>query len=138
MTAGYSGAPLERKLGIAADSRVLLQSAPAGFVLDLPPGAVLHRRAGRDRYDVIMLFCADAASLNVRFALAADRLTTAGGLWVCWPKRASGVATDLSERDVREHGLLAGLVDVKIAAIDEIWSGLRFVRRLADRDRMGE
>ena len=134
MTAGYSGTPLPRKLGIRDRSRVLLVSPPANLSLDpLPPGVVVHRRAGRDAYDVVLAFCPDVKALHARFAPSAESLTVAGALWICWPKKASGVATDLSETLVREHGLEAGLVDVKVAAIDSTWSGLKFVRRLADR-----
>ncbi len=134
MTAGYSGTPLPRKLGIRDQSRVLLVSSPAGLSLDpLPPGAVVHRRVGRDAYDVILAFCPDVKTLHARFAPLADSLTVAGALWICWPKKASGVATDLSDNVVREHGLEAGLVDVKVAAIDSTWAGIKFVRRLADR-----
>ena len=134
MTSGYSGTPLSKKLGINAESRVLLRGAPDGFALAPPDGAVVHRRPGRGPYDVILLFCRDRAALTRGFATERDRLTVAGGLWVCWPKRASGVVTDLGESAVREHGLDCGLVDVKIAAVDETWSALRFVRRLADRN----
>ena len=114
MTAGYSGTPLPRKLGVTPGSRVLVLGAPAAF----DPGASFHRRAGRDPYDVVLLFCADVATLHRRFDAAAAAHTTAGMVWVCWPKRCSGVPTDLTENIVREHGLRHGQVDVKIAAID--------------------
>jgi hypothetical protein len=133
-TAGYSGTPLPRKLGVKPDSRVLVVAAPPGFALDpLPAGAVVHTRAGASAYDVVLAFCPDARRLHERFARAMPRLTTAGALWIAWPKRASGVATDLDDNVVREHGLGEGLVDVKVAAIDETWSGLKFVRRVRDR-----
>ena len=132
MTTGYSGTPLPCKLGIRPGSRVLLVAAPSGFTLEAPD-ATVHARPGRDPYDVIVVFCPDGAALRSRFAHLAGRLTPAGALWVCWPKRASRVPTDLSENAVRDHGLAAGLVDVKVAAIDATWSGLKFVRRLADR-----
>ena len=131
---GYSGTPLHRKLGVKPDSRVLLAAAPPGFALDtVPPGAVVHTRAAGSAYDVIVAFCPDLRRLTERFGRLADRLATAGALWAAWPKRASGVATDLDENVVREVGLAAGLVDVKVAAIDETWSGLKFVRRVRDR-----
>jgi hypothetical protein len=129
MTAGYSGTSLPRKLGIRPDSRVLVLGAPDGF----DPGAPFHRRPGREPYDVVLLFCPDRATLERRFDAAAARHTTAGMIWVCWPKRASGVATDLGEGIVRDFGLTHGRVDVKVAAIDATWSGLKFVIRLADR-----
>jgi hypothetical protein len=133
-SAGYSGTPLPRKLGIKPESRVLLVGAPDGFDLgEVPAGAVLHRRAGAGSYDVILAFCPDMATLRNRFGVLAGRLTPAGALWIAWPKKASGVRTDLTENVVRDHGLAEGLVDVKVAAIDPIWGGLKFVVRLRDR-----
>ena len=133
-TAGYSGTPLPRKLGVKPDSRVLVVAGPPGFAIDpLPPGAVVHTRASASAYDVVVAFCPDARRLRERFDKTAARITTAGALWIAWPKRASGVATDLDENVVRDHGLAEGLVDVKVAAIDETWSGLKFVRRVRDR-----
>jgi len=131
---GYSGTPLPRKLGVKPESRVLVVAAPPGFGLEpMPAGATVHTRAGRSAYDVVLAFCPDARRLRDRFGKSAERLTTAGALWIAWPKTASGVATDLDENVVRDHGLAAGLVDVKVAAIDETWSGLKFVRRVRDR-----
>ena len=133
-TAGYSGTPLHRKLGVKPGSRVLLSAPPPGFALDeVPPDAVVHTRAAGSAYDVIVAFCPDRARLERRFGPLAERLTTAGALWVAWPKRASGVVSDLDENVVREAGLGEGLVDVKVIAVDETWSGLKFVRRLRDR-----
>ena len=129
MTAGYSGTPLPRKLGVTPASRVLVLNAPEGF----DPGAPFHRRAGREPYDVVLLFCVDIATLERYFVTAAGRHSTDGMIWVCWPKKASGVPTDLTENYVREFGLANGQVDVKIAAIDATWSGLKFVTRLRDR-----
>jgi hypothetical protein len=135
VTAGYSGTPLPAKLGIKPGSRVLLDGAPEGLPLEpLPDGAVLHRRAaGVHPYDVVLLFAPDAARLHTRWAPLAGRVSTAGRLWVCWPKKSSGVTTDLTEFDVRALGLARGLVDVKVAAVDAVWSGLAFVRRVRDR-----
>ena len=99
----------------------------------LPDGVTVHRRAGTGPYDVALLFCPDQATMRRRFGPAAAVLTVAGALWVCWPKKASGVTTDLTETAVRDYGLLQGLVDVKVAAVDSTWSGLKFVRRTADR-----
>lgn len=133
-TAGYSGTPLPRKLGIKDGSQVLLDGAPDGFALEpLPERTTVHHRAGAGPYDVIVAFCPDAARVLRRFGPLAARLATAGGLWIAWPKRSSGVPTDLAEDVVRDIGLAAGLVDNKVCAIDQTWSGLRFVRRLADR-----
>ncbi len=134
--AGYSGTPLPTKLGIKPGSRVLLMGAPERFAEDTLgplPGVELHRRAGRSAYDVVLAFAPDFRALQQRFGPARDRLTTAGGLWVAWPKRSSGLATDLDENVVRDFGLATGLVDNKVCAIDATWSGLRFVVRLADR-----
>lgn len=132
--AGYSGTPLPRKLGIGVGSRVLVDGAPAGFSLGaLPDEAALHAKESGDPYDVIVCFCPDLRRLTRRFVQLSRRLTTAGALWICWPKRASGVATDLDENVVRDFGLAEGLVDVKVCAVDEIWSGLKFVVRLRDR-----
>jgi hypothetical protein len=131
--AGYSGTPLPRKLGIRPGSRVLLVGAPADFGLGPLPEVDVHHRAGRSPYDVVLAFAPDRRALAARFIPASGRLTTAGGLWVAWPKRSSGVPTDLDENVVREFGLAAGLVDNKVCAIDATWSGLRFVVRLRDR-----
>jgi hypothetical protein len=133
-TTGYSGTPLHRKLGVKPDTRVLLVASPPEFTLDeAPRSAIVHLRAGASSYDVIVAFCPDRKRLLTRFATNAARLTAAGALWVAWPKRSSGVATDLDENVVRDVGLGEGLVDVKVIAIDSTWSGLKFVRRLRDR-----
>ena len=129
MTAGYSGTPLPRKLGVTPESRVLVLNPPDGF----DPGAPFHRRAGREPYDVVVLFCADMATLQRQFVSAASRHSTAGMIWVCWPKKSSGMMTDLTDGIVRDYGLAHGQVDVKVAAIDATWSGLKFVTRLRDR-----
>ncbi|MDQ1585768.1 MAG: hypothetical protein QOH80_1133 [Actinomycetota bacterium] len=131
--AGYSGTPLPRKLGVRPGHRVLLAGAPPGFTLGELAGVEVHRRAGTSAYDVILAFVADRRALERRFAPLTARLVSNGGLWVAWPKRASGVPTDLDENVVRDHGLGAGLVDNKVCAIDETWSGLRVVVRLRDR-----
>ena len=131
--AGYSGTPLPRKLGIVPGSRVLLVGAPPEFGLGPLPDVDVHRRARRAPYDVVLAFAPDRRALADRFGPASRRLTTAGGLWVAWPKKSSGVPTDLDENVVREFGLATGLVDNKVCAIDATWSGLRFVVRLRDR-----
>ena len=133
-TAGYSGTTLPRKLGIGPGSRVLLAGAPAGFELDgLPDGVTLHRAAGRGDYDVVLAFCGNRRTLERRFRSALGRIPADGAIWVAWPKKSSGVPTDLDEGAVRTHGLGTGLVDNKVCAIDATWSGLRFVVRTADR-----
>jgi hypothetical protein len=132
--AGYSDTPLTKRLGIGEGCRVAVVAAPNGFAesLDLPPGAQLRTQA-RGRLDVVVYFVTRRAELARRFPAMKRGLEPDGGLWIAWPKRTSGVATDLSENPIREIGLHHGLVDNKVAAIDEIWSGLRFVYRLADR-----
>jgi hypothetical protein len=130
--AGYSGTPLPDKLGIKPGHRVLLVGAPSGFDVAAPQAQV-QRRAGRGPYDVVLAFCRDRSTVTKRFDDLTPRLETAGALWVAWPKKASGVRTDLSENVVRDVGLATGLVDVKVCAVDETWSGLKFVRRLKDR-----
>jgi hypothetical protein len=130
--AGYSGTPLPAKLGIKPGSRVLLDGAPAGFAL-VSDADTMHRRPGSGEYDVVLLFAPDAARLRSRWPLLVPRLALAGRLWVCWPKKSSGVATDLGENLIRDYGLGQRLVDVKVAAIDATWSGLAFVRRVKDR-----
>jgi hypothetical protein len=130
--AGYSGTPLVRKLGIADDARVLLDGAPAGFTLDAP-GAVVGTRPGPGPYDVILCFCPDLARLAKRWPVLHPRTTPAGSLWIAWPKRSSGLATDLDENVVRDFALSHGRVDVKVCAIDEVWSGLKHVIRKAER-----
>jgi hypothetical protein len=135
---GYSGTPLPRKLGFRGDSRLLLVDVPDGLDLgEVPAGATIHRRRGSHPYDVILLCVADRRALEKRMAGLVAALEPNGALWVCWPKRSSGVRTDLTESVVRDHGLQVGLVDVKVAAIDLTWSGLKFVRRLADRPPRG-
>lgn len=132
--AGYSGTPLAKKLGIAEGSRVAMVSPPNGFVdgLDLPPRVELRRQA-RGYLDVVVFFVTRRAELARRFPAMKRGLEADGGLWIAWPKRTSGVATDLTEQHVRDVGLENRLVDNKVAAIDSIWSGLRFVYRVSDR-----
>jgi hypothetical protein len=135
LVAGYSGTPLPKKLGIAEGSRVSLVGAPDGFeaLLGPLPPAVRFETPRSTALDLVLLFTERAAELERRFARQVERLDTAGMLWVAWPKKASRRPTDLTEDVVRRIGLDAGLVDVKVCAIDEVWSGLKFVRRLRDR-----
>jgi hypothetical protein len=132
---GYSGTPLAQKLGIKPDHVLLLDRQPDGLDLgDLPAGSVVRRlpRAG-SRLDVTLTWHTSLASLEKRLPVLFERTTTTGMVWVCWPKRASKMPTDLDENQVRDLGLELGFVDVKVAAIDGTWSGLKFVRRLRDR-----
>jgi hypothetical protein len=134
-TAGYSGTPLARKLGLKPGHRVALIGAPGTFadtLGELPPGVAVSSRV-RGSFDVIVAFSVERAALERRLPALRSALDPAGGLWLAWPKRSSGVSTDLGDGVVRELGLAAGLVDNKVCAIDQVWSGLRFVYRLADR-----
>ena len=133
-TAGYSGTPLAKKLGIKDGCRLALIDAPDGFekTLEPLPDGVTIRRQGRGRLDVVVFFTKKQAELRKRFPKLAGALDSAGGFWIGWPKKASNVATDLSFNVVQEVGLDAGMVDNKICAIDETWSGLRFVVRKED------
>lgn len=133
--AGYSGTPLPRKLGIKEGDDVALVRAPEGFrgtLGELPDGARTRTRLGRD-HDVILAFFTRRAELERRFDALAAALDVDGGLWIAWPKRSSGVATDITEDTVREIVLPRGLVDNKVCAIDETWSGLRVVFRASER-----
>ncbi len=135
--AGYSGTPLAKKLGVKEGAKLLLLNAPEGmadWLAPLPAGVRLKHRPAKDgAQDVIVFFTREAGELSRRFAELAGALQPAGGLWVAWPKKASKVPTDLNDGVVRKIGLAAGLVDNKVCAISEIWSGLRFVYRLKDR-----
>ena len=135
--AGYSGTPLPKKLDIKPGHRVLLDSAPPGFETDtlvpLPDGVTLHRRATRPPYDVVLAFRTDARTYLRHLQRDLARIPKDGALWIAWPKKASGRQTDLTENLVREEALAAGVVDVKICAVDATWSGLKLVYRLQDR-----
>ena len=132
MTSGYSGTPLVQKLGIEPGHRVLLSQAPAEVVLDLPDATTTTTRA-TGAVDVALVFATAEADLRKRLPAVCRALVADGGLWVCWPKRASKVPTDLTEDVVRRAGFDHGLVDNKVCAVDDVWSGLRLVVRVADR-----
>jgi len=136
-TAGYSGTPLPTKLGINPGHRVLLDRAPEGFeselLVPLPDGVTVHRRAGAAPYDVVVAFRADAAAYTTNLARDLGRIPKNGALWIAWPKRASGVSTDLTDDVVRREALAIGVVDVKVCAIDATWSALKLVHRTRDR-----
>jgi hypothetical protein len=127
--AGYSGTPLARKLGIRSDDSLAVLGAPDGFAIDdLPPGVEVRRRA-RPVCDVIVSFHTRRAELARRFPALMRALVAEGCLWVAWPKRASEVDTDITEDVVRDVALPTGMVDNKVCAIDDTWSGLRLVLR---------
>jgi hypothetical protein len=132
---GYSGTPLPEKLGIKAGFRVRLANAPVEVRAELREAlaecSMVERAA---ELDFAMLFAHSRAQLSKEFPRMAKLLTPAGMLWVSWPKKSSGVITDVDEHGVREIGLDAGLVDVKVCAVTEFWSGLKFVRRVKDRN----
>jgi len=129
MSAGYSGTPLERKLGIKPESRVLLLGAPEGFVLE---GVDPIRRA-QGLADVILSFHTERREFERRLPVLREHLEQTGRLWIAWPKRASKRPTDITEDVVRDTALANRLVDNKVAAIDETWSGLQLVIRVKDR-----
>ena len=134
--AGYSGTPLTTKLGVKDGHVVLLDRLPDGLDLGLPPTAIVVRRLRAD-LDVTVTFHMVQATLVKRLPVLFDHTVTAGMVWVAWPKQAAakrlGLATDLTDNVVRGVGLDLGWVDVKVAAIDDVWSGQKFVRRLKDR-----
>lgn len=135
--AGYSGTALDKKLGIKPQFRVALPGLPADVRAELKAALGDCRIAtdGRDPLDFAMIFVKSQADLKKNFSRYSKQLAPAGMLWVSWPKKSSGVATDLTENEVRTIGLEAGLVDVKVCAVSEIWSGLKFVIRVKDRPK---
>lgn len=135
--AGYSGTPLAKKLGIKPGNLVGLWSEPGGFAqtLDgLPPDVTFTPLSrGKPPLDVLVVFVKSQKQLASRLAAARKRMNPAAGLWICWPKKASGVTTDVTENIIRDLALATDLVDNKVCAIDETWSGLRLVIRLKHR-----
>jgi len=136
--AGYSGTPLVKKLGIKEGFRVAFVGAPKDFDKDLGflPSDVRLLVRPAPPMDFVLLFTKSAAALERDFSRLAKTLLPNGMLWIAWPKKASGVTTDLSDNTVRQIGLSAGLVDVKVCAVNDVWSGLKFVYRVEDRARM--
>jgi hypothetical protein len=132
---GYSGTPLPKKLGIKDGYRFSLVGAPPDVRTELKAALATCEiaRDGNAPLDFAMVFSKSKTKLRKEFQQLTKMLAPAGMLWVSWPKKSSGVATDLNENLVREIGLDAGLVDVKVCAVTDVWSGLKFVRRLKDR-----
>jgi hypothetical protein len=133
--AGYSGTPLPKKLGLQPKFRTLLEAMPADVHSDLKnalSSCELVKQA-RGPLDFVMLFVKSRSELQPRMATLARQLAPAGMLWVSWPKKSSGVPCDLNENDIRTIGLAAGLVDIKLCAVNETWSGLKFVIPVAKR-----
>lgn len=136
--AGYSGTPLSKKLGIKEDHRVLFLNSPDGFgeaLGDLPPRTVEVSKRSAGPIDVVVVFVRTERELLKQFDALVAKLAQNGGLWVSWPKKSSGVSTDLNFDKVQRIGLDAGLVDNKICAVDDTWSGLRFVIRVENRKK---
>ncbi len=139
--AGYSGTPLAKKLGIKPASRVALLNAPKDFeqFLDAPSGSlpddasISKSLRGTHPFDIILLFATSQTAFTATFDAARARMAPACGLWCCWPKKASGMKADLTEDIIRDLALATGLVDNKVCAIDDTWSGLRIVIRTKDR-----
>jgi hypothetical protein len=132
--AGYSGTPLPRKLGIKAGQKIWYSGAPDGYAREISKvGRLEVARTLRKGQDFIHFFAGRRAALNREIPRLRDSMKPDAILWISWPKKSSGVVTDLDENVVREVGLAAGLVDVKVCAVDDVWAGLKFVVRLRDR-----
>jgi hypothetical protein len=151
---GYSGTPLARKLGLKADQTVVLVGAPPGWTIEnLPDGVRIHRRGRRsaatgatratgatgraEQADVLVAFVATRAQLVEDVPRRRDEIRPAGALWIAWPRRAGGHVSDITDNDVRSVALPLGLVDVKVAALDHDWSGLKLVWRTDLRPALG-
>jgi hypothetical protein len=136
---GYSGTPLPQKLGIKEGHRVAFVGAHKGFAgtLGALPTGVTNQAslAGKAALDVIVVFVTKRTDLVAKLEAARPRMAQTGGLWIAWPKKSSGVATDITENTIRDVALPTGLVDNKVCAIDETWSGLRLVIRVANRKK---
>jgi hypothetical protein len=132
---GYSGTPLPKKLGIKDGLRVCFVAVPSEVVSELKETVARCEAGakGKAPVDFAMVFTKSKTELTKEFRRISKLLAPSGMLWVSWPKKSSGVATDLDENIVRDIGLAAGLVDVKVCAVTDVWSGLKFVRRLKDR-----
>jgi Protein of unknown function (DUF3052) len=138
--AGYSGTPLPKKLGLKPQFRIAFFQLPGDVKAELKEALsdcrlVRDGKENSDQLDFAMIFVKSQADMKEQFPAFARRLAPAGMLWVSWPKKASGVITDLNENDVMKIGLAAGLVDVKVCAVSEVWSGLKCVIRVKDRVR---
>lgn len=130
-TAGYSGTPLLQKLGVKDGMSVYVDGGPP-HTGELLSGSTYTTRLPRS-IDLALLFTTSLARLEKRLPVVLERTVANGMVWVCWPKKASKVPTDVDENKIRDHALALGVVDVKVAAIDATWSGLKLVRRLKDR-----
>ena len=135
MPAGYSGTPLAKKLGIKPGFRILLEDEPEYYfnLFDDLPEITLIEDDSSEEIDFIHFFVKEIAALEARFDVLKGRLQKNGMMWISWPKKASKVPTTVDDAIVRATGLQKGLVDVKVCAVDEVWSGLKFVYRVKDR-----
>jgi len=133
--AGYSGTPLPKKLGIVEGSTVAVLGGPPGVLDELPAGVTVKRQA-RGKADVVVASFTERRDFERRIEALGRMIFPAGGLWVAWPKRGSGLATTVDENVVREVALPLGLVDNKVCAIDDTWSGLRLVWRRERRETL--
>ena len=135
MAAGYSGTPLAKKLGIAENSRVFLSDAPKDYlklIAPVPKGAQIARKLD-GKTDVVHLFATDKARLAALLRSSLPKIRADAAIWVSWPKKASKVLTDITEDTIRQVALPMGLVDIKVCAVDEVWSGLKLVVRKENR-----
>lgn len=133
--AGYSGTPLQKKLGIKPGSLMFVQNAPEEYfdwISPLPPDVVVKKSSTKE-LEFIHVFVTEQKVFKKSFLANKKNLKKDGMMWVSWPKKSSGIKTDLDENIIRDFGLQEGLVDVKVCAVSEIWSGLKFVYRLKDR-----
>ena len=133
MTTGHPGTPQARKLGLKPGTRVALDDPPPGWQLSGPPDGLLPADAAGGAADMIIAFFRAAAEITERLPVLARRVYPGGAIWAAWPRRAAGHASDITDNIVRSHALELGLVDVKVAAIDDDWSGLRLVWRVSNR-----
>jgi hypothetical protein len=134
--AGYSGSPLIKKLGIKPDMKIAVWNEPAAYwhyLSPLPSTIRVLARVSPGAADMVHLFATTAAHFNTLLRRAKPLIHSSGMIWVSWPKKASGVPSDLDENMIRSAALKAGLVDVKVCAVDEVWSGLKLLYRLKDR-----
>jgi hypothetical protein len=128
--ASYSGTPLAKKLGVKAGDRLLLSGAPITWSIeDLPPNVDVVRRRSAVSSDVVVAFVSNAKSLQRDIGTLAKSITVDGALWIAWPRRAGGHSSDIGDNDVRAAALPLGLVDVKVAALDDDWSALKMMWR---------
>jgi len=133
MPAGYSGTPQAKKLGIKADQRVSLDAAPDGWSLTDPPAGLIFVGA-LESADIVISFVRSGNEIPARLPQLAPRIFPNGALWVAWPRRAGGHSSDITDTVVRQNALPLGLVDVKVAAMDDDWSALRLVWRIVNQE----